>query len=338
MRQILLPSYDYPPAIGGVARCILAVQKTLPDQVSLLPVKESANLASIVWFLLWPSQAYDAIWTHHVLPIGTAAMVAGLITGKPYVVFLHGLDFDLARRNIWKRALLKCVLICANRVVTNSKALAGEVTGFIKLDPTPLVVYPALLDEFVEIADRPYETSRQPQATLRLLTVARLVERKGHLKVLEAMTRLPDVSYHIVGDGPMLTPLLTKIQELGLEQRVKVTTDATDAQLPDIYRAADIFVMPTTKTGQDREGFGIVYLEAQLFGLPVIATRQPGVDEAVQDGEGGLLIDDSLADLTAAIERLWDIKEREKLVTQGRVRVRSEFTREQQLHKLDELL
>ena len=62
--------------------------------------------------------------------------------------------------------------------------------------------------------------------------------------------------------------------------------------------------MPTTKTATDREGFGIAYLEAQLFGVPVVATRNAGVDEAVHDGVTGLLVDDTPDALSAAVTRL----------------------------------
>jgi phosphatidylinositol alpha-1,6-mannosyltransferase len=173
---------------------------------------------------------------------------------------------------------------------------------------------------------------------LHLLTVARLVERKGHLKVLDALAKVPNATYHIVGDGPMLGAIQAKVNELGLGDRVTITTNAGDEQLPDIYRAADVFVMPTTKTEHDREGFGIVYLEAQLFGVPVIATRHPGVDEAVHDGEGGILVSDSPQELLAALERLKDQTTRSKFGARGRASVTHYFTREQQMYKLLELL
>ena len=117
------------------------------------------------------------------------------------------------------------------------------------------------------------------------------------MKVLEAMKEMPDVQYTIVGDGPMRSVIEAKIRELGLTDRVTIRTDVTDAELPNVYRNADVFVMPSTKSDSDREGFGIVYIEAALFGVPSIAVRQPGVDEAIVDGVTGWLIDDNLASL-----------------------------------------
>ena len=375
MRKILLPTIDYPPARGGVARYIGAILKTYPDQVVLLPLKkwQWKKLGNLVIFLAWKVRRYDAIWVHQVLPVGTAAMIVKKITKKPYVVFLHGLDFDLARRSSWKRALTRRVLGSADRIVTNSQALATEVRAFVDLSREPLVIYPTVSDELITASKLPRTTSEKINlqklgelalgvsraATplfvstktltdgegstgrgtgLRLLTVARLVERKGHLKVLDTLAKVPNATYHIVGDGPMLGAIQAKVNELGLGDRVTITTNAGDEQLPDIYRAADVFVMPTTKTEHDREGFGIVYLEAQLFGVPVIATRHPGVDEAVHDGEGGILVSDTLQELLAALERLKDQTARSKFGARGRASVTHYFTREQQMYKLLELL
>lgn len=378
MLRILLPTIDYPPARGGVARYIGAIIKTYPDQVSLLPLRR-VKVDNLALRLVWLARSYDVIWTHHVLPIGVAAYIAKLITRKPYVVFLHGLDFDLARRNPWKRWLTRLVLGSADRIVANSQALAGEIRDFVQFVQNgrePLVVYPTLEDQFIEAAKLPrgtrakvnpqklaelavgvsrsstpmfvenqrsetlrdIEGSRRLGAGLRLLTVARLVDRKGHLKVLEALTQIPEATYHIVGDGPMRDTIERKIAELNLGDRVTIATDVSDEQLPEIYRSADVFVMPTTKSDHDREGFGIVYLEAQLFGLPVIATRHPGVDEAVRDGEGGLLIGDSERELVLAIQRLKDPAVRSKFGARGRASVEREFNREQQMYKLRELL
>lgn len=363
MSKILLPTIDYPPARGGVARYINAIMHTFPNEVTLLPIKH-LKLDHLVWKLLWHARGYEVIWVHHVLPIGTAAMIVKRLVKKPYSVFLHGLDFDLARRNAWKRWLLKSVLVSADHVVANSDALAKEIQAFAGLVTRPLTVYPPLEDQFVQAAQATPKSvvnlrklselavgvARQQtpmlvrsrahgvQAPLRLLTVARLVERKGHLKVIAALKQLPEVVYTIIGDGPMRSRLEEAVAAAHVSDRVTIKTEVTDDQLPDEYRSADIFVMPTTKSAHDREGFGIVYLEAQAFGLPVIATKQPGVDEAVQAGEGGVLIDDTLEAFVAAVERLKNQAFRSTLGARGRARVLREFTREQQMYKLRNLL
>ena len=171
-----------------------------------------------------------------------------------------------------------------------------------------------------------------------LLTVSRFVARKGHVKVLEAIKDLPNVTYKIVGDGPAEEMIERKIIELGLEDRVELLGRLDDQELVEAYQAADVFVMPTTKTKYDREGFGIVYLEAQLFGLPVIATHHPGVDEAVIDRGTGFLIEDQPELIRDTIKKLANDKElRTRMGKAGREFVLGGFTREKQMSQLSAL-
>ncbi len=298
---------------------------------------------------------FDVLLTSHVLPIGTAAFAFRLMTGKPYDVMLHGLDFDAARSVPRKRFVMRVVLFFARRVFANSQSLASEITAFAHRPC--LVMYPCVADEFVEAADvlvGSREASPGPSIPIRgkvnggeplsefsppiyggsrrgarLLTVGRLVSRKGHVKVLETMKSIPNSTYTIVGDGPMRKEILDAIKALDLESRVTILQHVSDGKLPEVYATHDIFLMPSTKSTDDREGFGIVALEAALFGLPVIATNQPGVDEAVVQGRTGLLIDDTIPDLAKAIVDLAnDESLRHQLGRDGRERVIAEFTRE----------
>ncbi len=364
MARILLPTIEAPGFKGGVARYIEGIVKTFPGNVEIaaFDVMPSYNeLFSLYW---QRREDYDQLWIHHVLPFGTAALAAKLLGGKPYVIFLHGLDFDLARQGFIRRELTKRILRLAKKVVTNSQALADEVSTFVP-GVTPLVVYPCVADEMVKSAEdcftelaktegiaidevREEKTNEKPgsdsvvgeaRTGLRLLTVARLVERKGHLLVLEAIKNLPGVTYDIIGDGPYRKIIEEKIAELGLRNRVTVHSIIENAALAQFYRDADLFVMPAKKSATDREGFGIVYLEAGLFGLPVVANNTPGVDEAVVDGVTGKLIDGSVADLTKAIEGYMnDDRLGREQGQKGRERVLAEFTRLAQMSKLDELL
>ena len=100
-KKILLPTPDYAPKVGGVARYLLALKQTFPDQVSVLywPNDSMPHRAALRRALRERSTSFDEIWTSHVVPIGTALFINRLFGGKPYTVILHGMDFDLARRN-----------------------------------------------------------------------------------------------------------------------------------------------------------------------------------------------------------------------------------------------
>ena len=337
MERFLLPTPDYPPKRGGVARYLSALVSTFPNAITPLVWKAFPSYREMFIEFWQRRNQFDVLLTSHVLPIGSAALAFRCIARKPYEVMLHGLDFDSARSVPRKRFMMWLVLFFARRVFANSQSLADEVAKFSRRQC--LVMYPCVTDELIESADivSASEEACTRAISLRLLTVGRLVERKGHLKVLETMKQIPNTMYSIVGDGPMKKEILDTIVEMGLQDRVTLLPHVSDGKLPDVYASHDIFVMPSTKSKSDREGFGIVAIEASLFGLPVIATNQPGVDEAVIDGETGILIEDSIDALVAAIMKLsTDPALRERLGRTGRERVIKEFTRAKTMGVFDD--
>jgi len=336
MSKILLATLDYPPQRGGVARYLSAITKTFPDVFEVLYWQGSVPRGLALVKELWKhSKDKKEIWLSHIVPVGTAAMILHFFTGKKYTVILHGMDFDLARRSLWRSWLTWLILRMAERVITNSKALAQEVTDFCSVKP--LVVYPSVSDEMLDASSHP-ERSEGSHSQLRLLTVARLVKRKGHDIVIEAIKKMDDIQYTIVGDGPELENLRKLIHHHKLQDVVEIHTNISDKDLAGFFRAADVFIMPTRKTEHDREGFGIVYLEAGLFELPVIAMNHPGVDEAVMNNTTGILIEKE-KDLAGAITRLKiETSERKRMGKAGREFVLAGFTRESQMDKLNALI
>ena len=351
MLKVLLPTIER-PVPGGVARYIAALAETFPGEVSLLCLTTNeqgrVSYRKIFNEICWrPRSRVKQLWINYLLPIGTVAWLCSFFGsffgGTPYTIFLHGLDFDLARRTTWKRWLSRQILGRAKHTVTNSQALADEAHAFAPRSPQALVVYPVVSETLLKRAAELAVAITPPASGAvrggNLLTVARLVARKGHLKVLEALVDLPGVNYVIAGEGPERAAIETAVRRLGLADRVRLLGDVADEALPDIYRSADIFVMPTTKTKDDREGFGTVYLEAQLFGLPVIATKQPGVDEAIADGQTGLLIEDTPQALLAGIKRaLTDQTFRSSCRLNGPKRIRETFVKQVQMKKLEPYL
>ena len=127
-----------------------------------------------------------------------------------------------------------------------------------------------------------------------LLTVGRLVERKGIDTVLAALPELvrtyPELAYVIVGEGPDRSRLERLIQASGAASHVHLLGRAPAGSMRDYYNLCDVFVMPARSDAQDVEGFGLVFLEASACGKPVVGARTGGVVDAVRDGETGLLV------------------------------------------------
>jgi phosphatidylinositol alpha-1,6-mannosyltransferase len=135
------------------------------------------------------------------------------------------------------------------------------------------------------------QTDYNENDKLHLLTVSRLDERKGHKIVIDAIKDL-DVKYTIIGSGEHEDEIKNKIKQAEVEDKVNMEGFVEEENLADYYQNADLFVMPSEyieETG-NFEGFGIVYLEAQSYGLPVIASNEGGASDAMKDGKTGFLI------------------------------------------------
>ncbi len=132
-----------------------------------------------------------------------------------------------------------------------------------------------------------------------LMTVGRLVERKGIDTVIAALPLLcsdfPELSYSVVGDGSDRTRLEALARQHGVAQHVKFLGSLPADELAHAYNACDIFVMPSRSDGKDVEGFGLVFLEASACGKPVIGARSGGVPDAVVEGQTGYLVEPSSA-------------------------------------------
>jgi glycosyltransferase involved in cell wall biosynthesis len=144
-----------------------------------------------------------------------------------------------------------------------------------------------------------------------ILTVARINPRKGQLQVISALKALPAtqqsaIEYWLVGSHSKENyDHALAAAATGAAFPVKFLGDIPDEKLGDIYREADIFAMTSMPHKHSVEGFGLVYLEAGAYGLPVVAHDIGGVPEAITHGENGLLVaPGDTAGLTAAFARL----------------------------------
>ena len=175
-----------------------------------------------------------------------------------------------------------------------------------------------------------------------LLTVGRLSERKGMDRVIEALpailSRHPDLHYLIVGEGEYRQQLDRLIAARRLSEHVTFAGRLADETLNDHYAIADVFVMPHRKLASgDTEGFGVVFLEANACGVPVVAGTAGGAADAVQDGVNGLTVngEDVSAIAQAIIRVLEDPALRRRLRAGGLARARKADCRRKAAEFLD---
>ncbi len=167
-----------------------------------------------------------------------------------------------------------------------------------------------------------------------ILSVGRLVHRKGQDKLITAMPKIlarrPDAKLLFIGQGPRKAKLDSLIAKYGIEDSVIFLGSIAYADLPKYLNAADLFVMPSRSRlmGLEVEGLGIVYLEASACALPVIAGRSGGAPDALLDGRTGYVVDGLDIDQIAnrVISLLDDPKLARDMGEAGRVWVESNWS------------
>lgn len=139
---------------------------------------------------------------------------------------------------------------------------------------------------------------------IRLLSIGRLVEKKGMRYAISAVAKLlkkyPDIEYTIAGDGPLKNDLENLIQELHGQDNIKLVGWKRQSEVITLLRNSDMFIASSV-TGRDGdlEGIPVVLMEALAMGLPVISTRHSGIPELVEDGKTGFLVPEGDSDAIA---------------------------------------
>jgi colanic acid/amylovoran biosynthesis glycosyltransferase len=152
-----------------------------------------------------------------------------------------------------------------------------------------------------------FAPSRTPNASLRLLSVGRLVEKKGFNYAIQAAAELAkkgqELRYDIVGEGNDRTELQALIDRIGVSDRIVLHGWKTEGEVFDLMSRADILLVPSI-TGRlgDQEATPLVIQECLAIGTPVIATNHGGISELISDGETGFLIPEK--DVSALMEKI----------------------------------
>ncbi|MFW0837766.1 MAG: glycosyltransferase family 4 protein [Candidatus Komeilibacteria bacterium] len=336
--KILLFTTEYRPQHGGVANYyygLVTALKKAGFAIEILHISNNIRWWQ-AWLLLWRHRA-DIIWVGNILPLGTAAYLYSRVTGKPYFVSLHGLDINLAVHN--KPNITQRILKRAFFITVNSNYTAGQVPVSIAVDKI-IVLYPCPHNRPDKISDQEKIAFRQQynlQGKQVLVSVGRLVKRKGIQNVILSLSELvgefPNLVYLIIGDGEYYDSLVDLAKKLNLADKINFLPAADDKLVATALASANIFLLPALLNKKDVEGFGIVYLEAGLAALPVIASPSGGVAEAVLDKQTGYLLKKD--NLTEVIRQLLtDPAKSQAMGHNGRRRAQREFTYQQQIIKL----
>ncbi len=296
----------------------------------------------------------DILNAHYGTGYGLLATMSGV---RPRLVSVWGSDvYDFPAASPLHRALLRRVLLGADRVASTSRAMARQVervVGGAGRLSQPVAITPFGVDTIRFAPDTAVAGGAtaaagadgaaavpprsQPARPLVVGTVKVLAPKYGIDTLIRAFALLPAAAsplspmsppppplLRLVGDGPQRAELEALALQLGIADRVQFTGAVAHADVPAALRGFDVFAAASRL---DSESFGVAVVEASACGLPVAVTRVGGLPEVVREGETGILVErDDPPALAAALARLLaSAALRRRLGSAGRAWVRSEY-------------
>jgi phosphatidylinositol alpha-1,6-mannosyltransferase len=355
----LFISEDFPPRDGGLSTWAYHLSTCLHDRYgkvlvmarNYFPEKRTMDrrLSVPIWRMLghdWRrfGHLYIAYYllkfllTHGTKPIiyatrwkeGLVPALLQPVAGWKIIVAAHGNDV-IKRMTAWRRMLFRMTFRRAHVGVAVSRYTA-EVLVRLGIPPQKVVFIPNGVDAELFYPQRKSATLMHRyglQGKKVLLSLARLVPRKGQDQVIRALPQIvrsvPEVVYLVGGRGGHKKELRTLAQSVGVQDRVIFAGFIPQQELVAHYNLADVYIMPSREipAAGSVEGFGITFLEANACGIPVIGGRSGGIPDAIVDGQTGLLVDPGSPDeiAAAAVRLLNDQDFAEQLGHNGRQRV-----------------
>ena len=356
MISVLHVGKFYPPASGGMERLLQLLcegeraqgadsrvlvanteARTVHDIVGGVPVTRVAAVAAtgaVVWCPSFPAWLRrlaadaDVLVIHEPNPIALVSYAAARPRRRLLVWFHSEVVRPRWRYRLFYWPFLRPVLDRAEHIIVSSPALVQHADA-LKGYREKCVVIPFGLDTSHLDADAATlaraAALRAQYAEPLVLFVGRMVGYKGVDILVRAMTGV-DARLVLVGDGPRRAELVELAGDLGLAGRVTFAGQVSDDEMRALYRACDVFVLPSVTRA---EAFGLVQLEAMAAGKPVVSTSVPsGVPWVNQHGRTGLVVrPGDVPALREAINRLLkDPDLRSRMGRAGRDRVAAEFT------------
>jgi phosphatidylinositol alpha-1,6-mannosyltransferase len=302
-----------------------------------------ATTAALMWhsWKIIKKEKPDIILCSESVPVGLVLGILNTTNKIPYVVFTYGKDVLFLQHLPFVKLLLKNTYKNASEVITISEYTRNLIIDIEPERTNIKKIHPCVDSEFFKPMDVSSIQNKYGFCDKKIiLTIGRLVERKGYDMVIkslpEVIDEIPDVVYLIAGRGPCEDYLKELVEELNLEKYVHFMGYIPGSELPYYYNLCDVFIMPSRTEKGDPEGFGIVYIEANACCKPVIGSRAGGIPDAVIDGKTGILVDplDTKDIAHAIIELLSNEKKANDMAYAGLLRVKQELNWDNAADKL----
>jgi len=220
---------------------------------------------------------------------------------RPILVTLHGTYAVDHYRKWYLRSLYNRVYKYASQLICISQFTKEEV-----LKRIPLLKNITVINNGVDYDKFQIDNLSKPD-TKNIVGIGALVSRKGYhvsiLAVAEIVKKYPDLKYYIIGNqknGEYFNRLKKLVRDNSLEENIIFLKNVSENDLIKFYHQSDLFLLtPIYVKGSKFEGFGLVYLEANACGKPVIGTYGCGAEDAIKNGYNGLLVEQNNIDQTS---------------------------------------
>jgi glycosyltransferase involved in cell wall biosynthesis len=236
----------------------------------------------------------DVIIISHVNILPVAWMIKKLFFNKKLIMFAHGIEMWSMPLGYKKKMLAAC-----DEIICVSEFTKHQISKILELKKVKLSVINNCIDPFlinekknIELLRKRYGINSNKKLMFTLTRMDASERYKGYDRVIEAMSHLtfhyPELIYMIGGayDEDEKKYVNNLLQKFNINDKVILTGFINNEEICDHFMMSDFYIMPSTG-----EGFGIVFIEAMYFGLPVIAGNLDGSIDAVLNGKLGLLID-----------------------------------------------
>lgn len=247
----------------------------------------------------WGALRFDLLHAHFGPNGLSGAYLKDIGVAPALAVAFHGSDINSYPRRygegVYEYMYRRVDLITSNTNFTAGKIVANGA------DPARIHIVP----ESLRTTDYPVRSYSPDQGRFVVLTVGRLVEKKGHRYMIEAIARvkgkIPGLEYRMVGGGGLQSSLEVLARELGVEDICKFLGPKTADEILPEYHRCDLFVLPSvTASSGDMEGQALVLQEAQAVGAPVLSTLHNGIPDGVLSGQTGYLVPEKDPDALAS--------------------------------------
>ncbi len=276
----------------------------------------------------------DHFHSHFASGPTSVAMFTSMLLGKTYSFTAHAIDIYVDDIDI-RSKISRCEF--ANVISNYNREHLKTIINGSDHEKLKVLYYGIDVDKY-----KPDRQASPEREKLSIVSIARLVEKKGHKYLVEACRHLVDRGYdfscEIIGSGPLGDELRSQVKELGLEEYVHLPGAILQEEVLARLMTTDLFILPCVIAGDgDRDGIPNTLIEAMVMEVPVISCDVAGIGELIVSGDNGLLVQerDSLALSDAIAKMIDDAEFRRQAAVKGRKTVIEQFNIEK---NTDELL